>query len=204
MQASIDKALHELKSGRFILVCDSESREDEADLIMAAEFATTSHVNFMINHGRGLICVPLSQSIAKKLDLPLMVREHTGTYETAFTVSVDVKKGTHTGISSADRALTIRALSDSKSTSFDFARPGHVFPLIAWEEGVLVRPGHTEASVDLMKLAGLSPVAVLCETLDENGNALKGQPLRDFAAKFNIPILSIEDLIAFRKENLKN
>lgn len=202
MSAQIEKALHELKNGRFILVCDSESREDEADLIMAAEFVETSHVNFMINNGRGLICVPLSREVAKKLDLPLMVREHTGTYETAFTVSVDVKKGTHTGISSPDRALTIRALSDPKSGPFDFARPGHVFPLIAWEEGVLVRPGHTEASVDLMKLAGLNPVAVLCETLDQNGIALKGQPLRDFAAQFSIPIISIEDLIAFRKSKI--
>ncbi|MBY0412602.1 MAG: 3,4-dihydroxy-2-butanone-4-phosphate synthase, partial [Bdellovibrionales bacterium] len=191
MSDSISKALHELSQGRFVLVCDSESREDEADLIMAAEFVTTTHVNFMINNGRGLICVPLAESVAKKLNLPLMVREHAGTFETAFTVSVDVKKGTHTGISSPDRAATIRALSDSKSSTEDFARPGHVFPLIAWEEGVLVRPGHTEASVDLMKLAGLSPVAVLCETLDEFGLALKGQPLRDFALKFNIPLISI-------------
>ncbi len=201
MNDSLARALHELKSGRFILVCDSESREDEADLIMAAQFAETSHVNFMINNCRGLICVPMAASIAKKLDLPLMVREHTGTFETAFTVSVDVKKGTHTGISSHDRALTIRALSDPKAAPQDFARPGHIFPLIAWEEGVLVRPGHTEASVDLMKLAGLLPVAVLCETLDENGVALKGALLREFAAKFNIPIITIEDLIAYKKQN---
>ncbi len=201
MSDSIAKALHELKSGRFILVCDSESREDEADLIMAAEFVETSHVNFMINNCRGLICVPMSASVAKKLDLPLMVREHAGTFETGFTVSVDVKKGTHTGISSRDRALTIRALSDPKSHAQDFARPGHIFPLIAWEEGVLVRPGHTEASVDLMKLAGLLPVAVLCETLNSEGEALKGQGLREFSKQFNIPIISIEDLVAFRKEN---
>ncbi len=200
MFQSIDKAIHELKSGRFILVCDSESREDEADLIMAAEFVDTTHVNFMINNGRGLICVPLSNEVARRLDLPLMVREHQGTYETAFTVSVDYKSGTHTGISSKDRALTIRALSDQKSTKSDFARPGHVFPLIAWDEGVLIRPGHTEAAVDLMKLAGLSPVAVLCETLNTEGVPLKGAKLSEFAKNFNIPVISITDLIEYRKK----
>lgn len=197
---SIEKALHELKSGRFILVCDSESREDEADLIMAAEFVETKHVNFMINNGRGLICVPMAAEVAKKLDLPLMIREHQGTFETAFTVSVDFIRGTHTGISSHDRALTIRSLSDKKSLKSDFARPGHVFPLIAWDEGVLVRPGHTEASVDLMKLAGLNPVAVLCEALSEDGIPLKGTTLSHFAKNFNIPIISITDLIEYRKK----
>lgn len=201
MFQSIEKALHELKSGRFILVCDSESREDEADLIMAAEFVEALHVNFMINHGRGLICVPLSNEVARHLDLPLMIREHQGTFETAFTVSVDYKNGTHTGISSKDRALTIRALSDKKSTKSDFARPGHIFPLIAWDQGVLVRPGHTEAAVDLMKLAGLCPVAVLCETLSNEGVPLKGAKLSEFARVHNIPIISITDLIEYRKSH---
>lgn len=200
MPHSIEKALHELKAGRFILVCDDESREDEADLIMAAQFATTEHINFMINNGRGLICVPVSPKIAKKLNLSLMVSEHTGTFETAFTVSVDVKKGTHTGISSKDRALTISALADPQSEAMDFVRPGHVFPLIAWEEGVLVRPGHTEAAVDFMKLAGLHPVAVLCETLSADGIALKGNLLAEFAREFNIPIVSITDLIEYRRK----
>lgn len=201
MFQSIVDAINELKNGKFILVCDSESREDEADLIMAAEFVETSHVNFMINNGRGLICVPMAKEVAERLDLPLMVREHAGTFETAFTVSVDYIKGTHTGISSKDRALTIRALSDKKSLKTDFARPGHIFPLIAWEEGVLVRAGHTEASVDLMKLAGLSPVAVLCETLSAEGTPLKGAPLLEFAKNFNIPIISITDLIEYRKKH---
>ena len=200
MLHSIEKALFDLKAGRFILVCDDESREDEADLVMASEFVTREHVNFMINHGRGLICVPLSVETAKRLNLPLMVQEHAGTYETAFTVSVDVKKGTHTGISSNDRALTIRALGDSLSSAQDFVRPGHVFPLIAWEEGVLVRAGHTEAAVDLMKLAGLNPVAVLCETLSNDGVPLKGKLLKEFALHFNIPIISITDLIEYRRK----
>jgi 3,4-dihydroxy 2-butanone 4-phosphate synthase/GTP cyclohydrolase II len=198
---AILKALSELKSGRFILVCDDETREDEADLIMAAQFVTKEHVNFMINNGRGLICVPLSEATAKRLNLSLMVSEHAGTLETAFTVSVDFKKGTHTGISSQDRALTISALGDGKSLPEDFARPGHVFPLIAWEEGVLVRPGHTEASVDLMKLAGLNPVAVLCETLSDQGVPLKGKVLTDFANEFGIPIISITELIEYRRSS---
>lgn len=197
---TIDQAIAELRAGKFILVCDDKSREDEADLIMAAQFVTKEHVNFMINNGRGLICVPLSNATAKKLNLPLMVHEHVGTYETAFTISVDVKLGTHTGISSSDRALTISALGNANSVAEDFVRPGHVFPLIAWDEGVLVRPGHTEASVDLMKLAGLNHVAVLCETLSNEGVPLKGAALSEFAAQFNIPIISIVDLIEYRRE----
>ena len=200
MFRNIEQAISELQAGKFILVCDDQSREDEADLIMAAQFVTKEHVNFMINNGRGLICVPLSNETAKRLKLPLMVHEHIGTYETAFTVSVDVKKGTHTGISSYDRALTISALGSMESVATDFVRPGHIFPLIAWDEGVLVRPGHTEASVDLMKLAGLNPVAVLCETLSNEGIALKGQELIDFAKHFNISIISIVDLIQYRQE----
>lgn len=200
MSHTIEQAITELKNGKFILVCDDKSREDEADLIMAAQFVTKEHVNFMINNGRGLICVPLSNATAKKLNLPLMVHEHVGTYETAFTISVDVKAGTHTGISSNDRALTISALGNADSQASDFVRPGHVFPLIAWDEGVLVRPGHTEASVDLMKLAGLNPVAVLCETLSNEGVPLKGAELEEFAAQFHIPIISIVDLIEYRRE----
>jgi 3,4-dihydroxy 2-butanone 4-phosphate synthase/GTP cyclohydrolase II len=197
---TIEQAILTLIAGKFILVCDDKSREDEADLIMAAQFVTKEHVNFMINNGRGLICVPLSNTIAKKLNLPLMVHEHEGTYETAFTISVDVKAGTHTGISSNDRALTISALGNVNSKAEDFVRPGHIFPLIAWDEGVLVRAGHTEASVDLMKLAGLNQAAVLCETLSNEGIPLKGAELEAFATQFNIPIISIVDLIQYRRE----
>ncbi len=199
MSTAIEAALTELKNGRFILVCDDETREDEADLIMAAQFVTTENVNFMINNGRGLICVPLSNKTAKKLNLPLMVQDHAGTYETAFTVSVDAKNDTTTGISSHDRAVTIRALGNDKSTPEDFVRPGHIFPLIAWEEGVLVRAGHTEAAVDFMKLAGLSPVAVLCETLSADGVPLKGELLKEFANHFKISIVSIRELVEYRR-----
>ena len=199
---SIDNAVKELLAGKFILVCDDESREDEADLIMAAEFVTTEHVNFMINQGKGLICVPMAASVAEKLNLSLMVTEHVGSFQTAFTVSVDVIKGTRTGISSHDRALTIRALSHPESRPSDFARPGHIFPLIAWEEGVLIRAGHTEASVDLMKLAGLNPVAVLCETISSEGLPLKGDSLKSFSELFNIPIISITELIEYRKNHV--
>ena len=199
MSVEIINALAELKAGKFILVCDDESREDEADLIMAAQFVTTENVNFMINNGRGLICVPLSQTTAKKLNLPLMVQDHAGTYETAFTISVDAKNDTRTGISSHDRAVTIAALGNPESTESDFVRPGHIFPLIAWDEGVLVRAGHTEAAVDFMKLAGLNPVAVLCETLSADGVPLKGALLKEFADHFNIQIVSIKQLIEYRR-----
>ena len=192
MSASIQFVISELRAGRFVLVCDDESREDEADLIMAAELVTKEHVNFMINHGRGLICTPMSSAVAKKLELPLMIKEHEGSFETAFTVSADVIHGTHTGISSNDRALTINALSNPRANPSDFTRPGHIFPLIAWEEGVLVRPGHTEASVDLMKLAGLNPVS-------SDGVPLKGEELKAFAKSFNIPIISIVELIDYRR-----
>jgi 3,4-dihydroxy 2-butanone 4-phosphate synthase / GTP cyclohydrolase II len=196
---SIKNAIREIQNHKFVLVCDDQTREDEADLIMAAEFVETAHVNFMINHGRGLICAPICDSIAKRLELPLMVKEHTGSFETAFTVSVDFIHGTKTGISSKDRALTIKSLSNENSGPSDYAKPGHIFPLIAWEKGVLIRAGHTEAAVDLMKLAGLKPAAVLCETLSSEGVPLKGEALVAFSKEWNIPIISIKDLIAYRK-----
>lgn len=199
---SVKKALEELQLGNFVLVCDDEKREDEADLIMAAQFVTKEHVNFMINNGRGLICTPIGSDVAKRLKLPLMITEHLGSFETAFTVSVDYIHGTHTGISSEDRAITIRALSDEKSTPSDFARPGHVFPLIAWEAGVLVRAGHTEAAIDLMKLAHLKHAAVLCETLSAEGVPLKGESLVTFAKKWGLHIVSITDLIEYKKAEL--
>lgn len=198
MIESLKKAINELRSGRFILVTDDKDREDEADLIMAAQFVDSSHVNFMINHGRGLICTPLSAKRAKELNLPLMIRENEGSMETAFTVSVDAKVGTGTGISSKDRARTISFLSADEATSSDFVSPGHVFPLIAQDKGVLIRAGHTEASVDLMKLAGLKEVAVLCETLSSVGEPLKGDELIAFSKKWNIPIVSIRELIEYK------
>jgi 3,4-dihydroxy 2-butanone 4-phosphate synthase/GTP cyclohydrolase II len=192
---SIQSILNDLKKGKFVLVCDEVDRENEADLVMAAEFVTNEKVNFMINHGRGLICVPMSQSTAERLELPLMIREHVGTLETAFTVSVDAKFGIGSGISSLDRATTIRLLSNKNSSPQDFHKPGHIFPLIAHVEGLKKRKGHTEAAVELMKLSGLQPVAVLCETLNEEGIPLKGEALIDFAERHYLKITSIVELM---------
>lgn len=194
---NIAAVLNDLKSGHLVLVTDDNTREDEADLLMAAEFVTVEKINFFFNHARGLITTPISSAVAQKLDLPLMIPENAGTMQTAFTVSIDAIAGTHTGISSKDRALTIKKLSDPEAKSSDFERPGHVFPLIAHDEGVLVREGHTEAAIDLMKLAGLHSVAVLCETLNENGDALKGEELQAFSSKYKIKIISIHEIKTF-------
>ncbi len=194
----MEEILKDLRAGHLVLVTDSHEREDEADLLMAAEFITTEKVNFFLNHARGLITNPISSAVAKKLGLSLMVPENAGTLHTAFTVSIDAIAGTHTGISSKDRALTIKKMSDKNAVSSDFERPGHVFPLIAHDKGVLGREGHTEAAIDLMKLAGLTEVAVLCETLNEYGEALKGEELLAFAKTFKIKIISIEELKNYR------
>jgi 3,4-dihydroxy 2-butanone 4-phosphate synthase/GTP cyclohydrolase II len=193
----IHAILEDLKNGHLVLVTDDHQRENEADLLLAAEFVTVDKINFFFNHARGLITTPISSTISKKLNLPLMVSENEGSLKTAFTVSIDAIAGTHSGISSADRALTIKKLSDPKALSSDFDRPGHVFPLIAHDEGVKRRPGHTEAAIDLMKLAGLNQVAVLCETLNENGEALRGQELQAFADLFKIKIISIKEILLF-------
>lgn len=198
MKGNFEDIIKDLKAGHLVLVTDSHDREDEADLLMAAEFVTTEKINFFLNHARGLITNPVSSTIAKKLGLTLMVPENAGTLQTAFTVSIDAVVGTHTGISSRDRALTIKKMSDLAAVSTDFERPGHVFPLIAHDKGVLGREGHTEAAIDLMKLAGLTEVAVLCETLNECGEALKGEELLEFAKKFKIKIISIEELKNYR------
>lgn len=194
--------ISDLKAGHLVLVTDSHKREDEADLLMAAEFVTTEKINFCLNHARGLITNPISSDLARKLDLPLMIPANAGTLQTAFTVSIDAIEGTHTGISSKDRAYTIKKMSDAKTVATDFERPGHVFPLIAHDHGVLAREGHTEAAIDLLKLAGLTPVALLCETLNVEGEALKGEELIAFAKKFKIKIVSIEELINYRKSLL--
>jgi 3,4-dihydroxy 2-butanone 4-phosphate synthase/GTP cyclohydrolase II len=203
IDAKLAAILSDLKAGHLVLVTDSHEREDEADLLMAAEFVTTEKINFCLNHARGLITNPISSAIAKKLDLPLMVPANAGTLQTAFTVSIDAIEGTHTGISSKDRAHTIKKMSDLKSAPADFERPGHVFPLIAHDKGVLVREGHTEAAIELLNLAGLQPVALLCETLNESGEALKGEELIAFAKTFKIKIVSIEEIILYRKSLLK-
>lgn len=198
MDGNLELVLIDLKAGQMVLVTDSHDREDEADLLMAAEFITPEKINFFLNHARGLITNPVSSAVAGKLNLQLMVPENAGTLQTAFTVSIDAVAGTHTGISSRDRSVTIKKMSEANAGPLDFERPGHVFPLIAHDRGVLGREGHTEAAIDLLRLAGLTEVAVLCETLNESGDALKGDELVAFSRKHNIRIVSIEDVKQYR------
>lgn len=194
----IEAIVKDLRAGHLVLITDHADREDEADLLLAAEFITVEKINFFLNHARGLITNPITSSIAKKLNLPLMIPQNAGSMKTAFTQSIDAVIGTHTGISSFDRSLTIKKLSDPQATEYDFERPGHVFPLIAHDGGVLVRPGHTEAAIDLLLFADLIPVGVLCETLNTEGNALKGEELKAFAKLFKIKIISIDEIKDYR------
>jgi 3,4-dihydroxy 2-butanone 4-phosphate synthase/GTP cyclohydrolase II len=197
--ASVEEAIEELRRGRMVIVVDDEDRENEGDLVMAAEAVTPEAVNFMTRFGRGLICVPMPAERLRQLDLPLMVDRNTSLHGTAFTVTVDVRHGTTTGTSAFDRAATIRALADPSSRPEDFARPGHIFPLMAMEGGVLRRSGHTEAAVDLARLAGFQPVGVLCEILADDGTMARLPQLALFAAEHDLRIVTIADLIRYRK-----
>jgi len=195
---SIEEALAEIRAGRMVIVVDDESRENEGDLVMAAEKVTAEHVNFMALYGRGLICVPMTAERLADLDLPLMTAHNTEAMSTAFTVSVDAAD-VHTGISAADRARTIRALVDPKTRPGDLRRPGHIFPLRAKEGGVLRRAGHTEAAVDLARLAGLYPAGVICEIMSEDGTMARTPELRAFADAHNLKLITIADLIRYRR-----
>lgn len=195
---SVEEALKDLASGKMIVVMDDEDRENEGDLICSSELCTPDMVNFMATHGKGLICVAITKERAEELELNMMVREGSALHDTKFTVSVDLVHGTSTGISSFDRAATIRALADSAAKPKDFARPGHIFPLIAVPGGVLRRSGHTEATVDLMKLAGLKPSGVLCEIINEDGTMARKPQLEEFAVKHNLKITTVKDLIAYK------
>lgn len=196
---SIQDAVEALRQGRFVIVVDDEDRENEGDLVIAAQFVTPEAVNFMAKEARGLICVPLTEERARQLHLPPMVMDNTAPHHTAFTVSVDyVGEGKVTGISAYDRARTIQALADPQARPEDFARPGHIFPLIARPEGVLRRAGHTEAAIDLMRLAGLTPVAVIVEIMNEDGSMARLPQLRELADKWGFPLITIQDLIAHR------
>ncbi|HDN19476.1 MAG TPA: bifunctional 3,4-dihydroxy-2-butanone-4-phosphate synthase/GTP cyclohydrolase II [Candidatus Acetothermia bacterium] len=197
--ATVEEAVSAIREGRMVIVVDDEDRENEGDLVMAAEHATPQAVNFMAKEARGLICVPMSREWARRLDLQPMVDPPRDRHETAFTVSVDAKSGITTGISAYDRARTIRLLASPDCGPEDFLRPGHVFPLIARDGGVLKRAGHTEAAVDLMRLAGLHPVGVICEIMNEDGTMARLPDLEKFAARHGLPILTIADLIAYRK-----
>ncbi|MGM0603938.1 MAG: bifunctional 3,4-dihydroxy-2-butanone-4-phosphate synthase/GTP cyclohydrolase II [Bacillota bacterium] len=195
---TIEEALQDIRRGKMIIVVDDEDRENEGDLLMAAEKVTTEDINFMIKEGRGLVCTPMQEERLKELDLPLMVSKNTDPHGTAFTVSVD-HRNTTTGISAEERALTISRLIDKGAQESDFNRPGHVFPLIAKRGGVLRRAGHTEAAVDLAEMAGLYPAGVICEIIKEDGQMARLPYLEKFAEKHDLKIISIEDLIKYRK-----
>jgi 3,4-dihydroxy 2-butanone 4-phosphate synthase/GTP cyclohydrolase II len=195
---AVAEMLAELRAGRMVIVMDDEDRENEGDLIMAAEYATAEAVAFMIRHTSGIICVPMEELALARLDLPQMVPLNSESQRTAFTVSVDLRLGTTTGVSSFDRAATIRALANPASTSGDFARPGHIFPLRARRGGVLVRAGHTEAAVDLCRLAGLTSMGVLCEVMNDDGTMARRPQLQEFARVHGLKIGTIADLIRHR------
>ncbi|MDB6154382.1 MAG: ribBA [Chthoniobacteraceae bacterium] len=195
----IEEILKEMHAGRMVIVTDDADRENEGDLVMAAEKITPEAVNFMATHGRGLICTPITEERATELGLQRMVLENRESYRTDFTVSVDAAKGVTTGISAYDRARTIQLLADSSATPADLVQPGHVFPLRAKSGGVLRRAGHTEAGVDLARMAGLKPASVLCEILHANGTMARLPELRKFAKKHKLKMCSIEDLIAYRR-----
>jgi 3,4-dihydroxy 2-butanone 4-phosphate synthase / GTP cyclohydrolase II len=195
---SVETALEAVRAGRMIIIVDDEDRENEGDLMVAAEKATPETVNFMARHGRGLICLPLTRERLEELQLPLMVSENTARFQTAFTVSIDAKKGVTTGISAHDRARTILAAIDPATRPDDLARPGHIFPLQAVEGGVLSRAGQTEASVDLARMAGLIPAGVICEVMNEDGTMARRPELEEVSRRFDIPILTIAELIRYR------
>jgi 3,4-dihydroxy 2-butanone 4-phosphate synthase/GTP cyclohydrolase II len=197
---SIEAALADLRLGKMIIVVDDEDRENEGDFVMAADMITPEAVNFMASIGRGLICTPLSSELAKKFDLPLQVQTNTASLGTAFTVTIDAKEKISTGISASDRSYTIKLLTEGKTSAGDFVRPGHIFPLIAKDRGVLERPGHTEAAVDLSTLAGLSPVGVICEIMNPDGSMARFKELCDLAELHQLKMISIDDLIIYRKQ----
>src|SRR5687768_11468232 len=196
--APIDDAIAAIREGRMIIVVDDEDRENEGDLTIAAEKVTPEAINFMATHGRGLICMPMTQQRLEELDLPLMVAQNTTVFDTAFCVSIEAKGVTSTGISAADRAATVRAAIDPDTRPADLARPGHMFPLRARDGGVLVRAGQTEAAVDLARIAGLYPAGVICEIMNPDGTMARVPELTRFARRHKLPMITIADLIQYR------
>lgn len=199
--ASIEEALKDFKAGKFLVVVDDEDRENEGDLIMAAEFATSESINFMLRCGRGVLCAPITMERCKQLDLDFQVQKNTSMLGTPFTVTVDKLEGCTTGVSCEDRAATIRALADPNSTPETFGRPGHINPLYAQDRGVLARAGHTEAAVDLARMSGLQPAACLIEILNEDGTMARMPQLQVFAKEHGLKVITIKDLIAYRLKN---
>ncbi|SDS19715.1 3,4-dihydroxy 2-butanone 4-phosphate synthase / GTP cyclohydrolase II [Formosa sp. Hel1_31_208] len=199
---TIEEAIADIKQGKVIIVVDDENRENEGDFLAASSKITPETINFMATHGRGLICAPLTEKRCKELELNMMVNNNTDPLETAFTVSVDLRgNGVTTGISASDRAKTVQALIDPNTKPFELARPGHIFPLVAKEGGVLRRTGHTEAAIDFAKLAGLEPAGVIVEIMNADGTMARLPQLMEVAKKFDLKIVSIEDLVAYRMEH---
>ena len=197
---SIKEAIKDFKNGKMLIVVDDENRENEGDFIISGEKATPDHINFMMKYGRGLICTSITSKRARELDLNPMVANNTEQHKTNFTVSVDAKENISTGISAKDRWQTLQVLLDENSKPEDLVRPGHMFPLIAKDGGVLQRAGHTEASIDLCKLANLNPLALIVEIVDEDGTMARGQKLVEIADKYDLSIISVQDLISYRNE----
>lgn len=195
---SVEEALNDIRLGKMVILCDDEDRENEGDLTMAAEKITPEAINFMAKYGRGLICLALTDEKIKRLNLPLMVNDNTSPFTTAFTVSIDARRGVTTGISAHDRAETIRLAAEDEARPEDFTRPGHVFPLRARKGGVLTRTGQTEGSVDLARLAGLKPAAVICEIMKDDGSMARMPDLEKFAAEHRLKITTVESLINYR------
>jgi len=199
---TIEEAIEAIRRGKVIIVVDDENRENEGDFVAAAETVTPEMINFMVTHGRGLVCVPITETRAKELDLKMMVEHNTVLHQTAFTVSVDLKGyGCTTGISVHDRAKTIRAITNENTKPEELGRPGHIFPLVAKKGGVLRRTGHTEAAIDLARLAGFKSMGILVEILNEDGSMARLPQLLEVAKKFNLKIISIEDLVAYRMQH---
>lgn len=198
---TIPEAIKDIKNGKMVIVVDDEDRENEGDFLMAAEMVSTEAINFMVTHGRGLVCAPINKSRAEKLKLTHMVTDGADPDEANFTISIDHKRLTTTGISAEDRANTIREIANDEAKPVDFRRPGHVFPLLAVDGGVLRRAGHTEAAIDLAKLAGLKPVGIICEIMKENGEMARVPDLAKIAKKYDMKFITIKDLIAYRNEN---
>ena len=199
--APVEDALEAIRQGQIVIVVDDEDRENEGDLTVAAEKTTPEIINFMAKHGRGLICLPMTGGWLDRLDIPLMVRENTSQFDTAFCVSIEARESTSTGISAADRATTARVAIDPNTTAGDLVRPGHMFPLRARSGGVLVRAGQTEAAVDLARIAGLRPAGVICEIMNEDGTMARVPELRRFARKHKLLMITIADLITYRMRN---
>jgi 3,4-dihydroxy 2-butanone 4-phosphate synthase/GTP cyclohydrolase II len=201
--ATIPEAIEDIKAGKFVIIIDDEDRENEGDLAIAAEKINPEAINFMAKHARGLICLPIIGQRLDELRIPMMVRDNTSKFTTAFTVSVEAKHGTSTGISASDRAKTVKAIIDPETKPEDLVRPGHMFPLRAKEGGVLVRAGQTEAIVDLARLAGLYPAGVICEIMNEDGTMARLSQLEVIAEKLDLKIVSVADLIAYRRRHEK-